>query len=64
MTNCLGMVVTQADGSLPAELPVEGRPTINDMATLLAHAMRRPLTTVRAFTAAEMDEILTKLHAG
>jgi len=31
-------------GSLLAESHVEGRPTVNDMATLLAHAMRRPLT--------------------
>jgi hypothetical protein len=27
-----------------ADARVEGRPTVNDMATLLAHAMRRPLT--------------------
>ena len=27
-----------------ADSHVEGRPTVNDMATLLAHAMRRPLT--------------------
>ena len=33
-----------ADGSLLADSQVEGRPTVNDMATLLAHAMRRPLT--------------------
>jgi hypothetical protein len=42
-TNYLGMVVAQ-DGSLLADSHVEGRPTVNDMATLLAQAMRRPLT--------------------
>ena len=38
-----GMVVAP-DGSFLADAHVEGRPTVNDMATLLAHAMRRPLT--------------------
>jgi hypothetical protein len=38
-----GMVVAP-DGSLLADSHVEGRPTVNYMATLLAHAMRRPLT--------------------
>jgi hypothetical protein len=42
-TNYRGMVVAP-DGSLLADFHVEGRPTVNDMATLLAHAMRRPLT--------------------
>lgn len=42
-TDYLGMVVSK-DGSLLADSQVEGRPTVNDMATLLAHAMRRPLT--------------------
>jgi hypothetical protein len=42
-TDYRGMVV-DPDGSLLAESHVEGRPTVNDMATLLAHAMRRPLT--------------------
>jgi len=41
-THYLGMVVA-TDGSLLADSHVEGRPTVNDMATLLAHAMRRPL---------------------
>jgi hypothetical protein len=41
-THYLGMVVAP-DGSLLADSHVEGRPTVNDMATLLAHAMRRPL---------------------
>jgi hypothetical protein len=39
----LGMVVAP-DTSLLADAHVEGRPTVNDMATLLAHAMRRPVT--------------------
>jgi hypothetical protein len=42
-THYLGMVVTKAGGSLLADLPVHGRPSVNDLATLLAHAMRRPL---------------------
>ena len=42
-THYLGMVVTKEGGSLLADLPVHGRPTVNDLATLLAHAMRRPL---------------------
>jgi hypothetical protein len=41
-THYLGMVVAP-DGSLLADSHIEGRPTVNDMATLLAHAMRRPL---------------------
>jgi hypothetical protein len=41
-THYLGMVVAP-DGSLLADARVEGRPTVNDMATLLAQAMRRPL---------------------
>jgi hypothetical protein len=43
-THYLGLVVTQPDGFLLADSHVEGRPTVNDLATLLAHAMRRPLT--------------------
>ena len=43
LTHYLGMVVDE-DGSLLADAQVEGRPTVNDMATLLTHAMRRPLT--------------------
>src|SRR4051812_9341407 len=41
-TDYRGMVVAP-DGSTLADSKVEGRPTVNDMATLLAHAMRRPL---------------------
>jgi hypothetical protein len=44
VTHYLGLVVTQPDGFLLAESHVEGRPSVNDLATLLAHAMRRPLT--------------------
>jgi hypothetical protein len=40
----LGMVVTQPDGFYLAEMSVEYTPGVNDLATLLAHAMRRPLT--------------------
>jgi hypothetical protein len=39
-THYLGMVVAP-DGPFLANSHVEGRPTVNDMATLLAHAMRR-----------------------
>src|SRR6516164_5751686 len=41
-TDYQGTVVAP-DGSLLAESHVEGRPTVNDMATLLAQAMRKPL---------------------
>jgi hypothetical protein len=44
VTHYQGMVVALPDGSLLADLPVHGRPSVNDLATLLAHAMRRPLT--------------------
>jgi hypothetical protein len=43
-THYLGLVVTEPDGSLLADSHVKGRPSVNDLATLLAHAMRRPLT--------------------
>lgn len=42
-THYLGMVVAP-DGSFLADSHVKGRPTVNDMATLLAQAMRQPLT--------------------
>jgi hypothetical protein len=41
-THYRGMVVAP-DGSFLADSHVEGRPTVNDMAKLLAQAMRRPL---------------------
>lgn len=40
----LGLAVSQRDGSVLAETEVEGRPSVNDMATLLARAMRRPFS--------------------
>jgi hypothetical protein len=43
-THYLGLVVVEGEGSVLAEEPVEHTPDINDLATLLAHAMRRPLT--------------------
>ncbi len=42
-TYYLGMVVTEGDGSLLADSTVHGKPSVNDLATILAHAMRRPL---------------------
>lgn len=39
----LGMVVNRKGGRLLADLTAHGKPTINDLATLLANAMRRPL---------------------
>jgi hypothetical protein len=42
-TDYLGMVVALG-GSFLADSQVKGKPTVNDMATLLATAMRRPLT--------------------
>jgi hypothetical protein len=43
-THYLGMVITQPHAFYLAELEVEGRPSVNDLATLLAHAMQRPFT--------------------
>jgi len=40
----LGMVITKTDRSMLAEMQVEGYPTVNDMATMLANAMLSPLT--------------------
>jgi hypothetical protein len=42
-THYLGMVVTKEGRSLLAESKVHGRPSVNDFATLLAHAMRCPM---------------------
>lgn len=42
-THYLGIVVSGKDGSLLAETTVHGRPSVNDLATILVHAMRRPL---------------------
>src|SRR3954451_6371509 len=43
-THYLGLVVIQGEGSVLAEEQLESTPNVNDLATLLAHAMRRPLT--------------------
>jgi hypothetical protein len=45
-THYLGLVVVQGEGTVLAEERVEHTPNVNDLATLLAHAMRRPLTGV------------------
>jgi hypothetical protein len=42
-THYLGMVVTKKGGTLLADTTVQGRPSVNDLATLLANAMKRPL---------------------
>jgi len=42
-THYLGMVVTKKGGTLLADLTVHGRPSVNDLATLLANAMSCPL---------------------
>jgi hypothetical protein len=42
-THYLGMVVTGKGSTLLADSQVLGRPSVNDLATILAHAMRRPL---------------------
>jgi hypothetical protein len=44
-THYLGMVLTQPDGFLRAHAKIEQPPTVNDLATLLAHAMKRPLVS-------------------
>jgi hypothetical protein len=42
-THYVGMVLTKPDGFLRAEAEIDQLPTVNDLATLLAHAMKRPL---------------------
>ena len=42
-THYQGLVVTRSDGILLADQAVHQRATVNDLATLLAYAMRRPL---------------------
>jgi len=42
-THYLGMVLTQPHGYLLADFEVEWTPTVNDLAKLLAEAMRRPM---------------------
>lgn len=43
-THYLGIVTTKRGGGVLAESHVEGRPEADDLASLLAQAMRRPLT--------------------
>jgi hypothetical protein len=43
-THYLGLVVAQPDGSLLAESHADGRPSVNNLAMLLAQAMHHPLT--------------------
>jgi hypothetical protein len=42
-THYLGMVVMKRGGWLLSDSQVQGRPSVNDLATLLAHSMRRPM---------------------
>jgi len=42
-THYIGMVLSQPDGFLLAEFEINQSPTVNDLATLVAHAMKRPL---------------------
>ena len=42
VTEYRGMVVTEGGGSLLSESHVHGRPSVNDLATILANAMLRP----------------------
>jgi hypothetical protein len=42
-THYQGMVVARKGDTLLADSQVHGRPSVNDLATILAHAMRRPL---------------------
>jgi hypothetical protein len=43
-THYLGLVVTKRGGAVLADTQLTGRPSVNDLAILLAHAMRHPLT--------------------
>lgn len=42
-THYCGLVLSQPDGFLLAHSEINQSPTVNDLATLLAHAMKRPL---------------------
>jgi hypothetical protein len=42
-THYVGMVVTKKGGPLLTDMTIQARPSVNDLATLLANAMRRPL---------------------
>ena len=41
------MVLTQPDGFLRAEAEIDQSPTVNDLATLLAYAMKCPLVNAQ-----------------
>lgn len=43
LTEYTGLVMTEPHGFLLAHTRVEGRPSVNDLATILGEAMRRPL---------------------
>ncbi len=43
-THYVGLAVSKRSSSVLAETKVEGRPSVNDMATLLGQAMRKPLS--------------------
>ena len=62
-TDYRGMVVAP-DGSFLADSHVKGRPTVNDMATLLAQAMRRPLTGKRSRVRGDSRSLCWQLHRG
>lgn len=42
-TQYLGLVLVQPHGELLADIEIDGRPTVNDLARLLAEAMRHPM---------------------
>ncbi len=42
-TSYIGMVISLPDGFLLADEPIRDRPSVNDLARLLANALRRPL---------------------
>ena len=62
-THYRGMVVAP-DGSFLADCHVEGRPTVNDMATLLAQAMRRPLAGKRSRVGGDSRSLCWQLQRG
>ena len=69
-THYLGMVLTQPYGYLLADSALEGTPTVNDLATLLAHAMQRPLVhlahrpkRIRLLSNPDWEELLPHLKS-
>ncbi len=64
----IGLVVSMTDGFLLADLFVESAPSVNDLAKLLADAMRRPLVegphrprSIRLQTEPEWNELVPHL---